>query len=653
MGSPAPQSPPVARARIPRPRSGTRARFDAPKRTSRALLVRRLAFGAGAVVLAVFFLAVAERIVYAGDVMPGIDVDGVNIATKGEDDAYADLSALATQLETAPLAAKIGDRDVSADPSLIDLDVDELATLTAARRAGRSGNPVEQTIGAIQRRFRSEPIDLEITYSEAGLEGVLDGWQAQTLDGRIEGDLEFEGTQVIEVEPRGGTGLLRDEARRRLIAELESPTREPVTLPVGEVQPRITREEVARAAAQARALLAAPVELVTGAKTMTILPVQIATALDTRIDDRALTLTLDPEELRAALGEALAALETAPVDAVFEVTAANTVQVVPSQNGQQVDMGAVATAILAGERRVEAPIVEVIPERNTAWAEGLGIKEEVSTFTTRHASGEARVTNIHVAADLLNNTIVEPGATFSLNDTIGPRTVDRGFVLAPVFYGEFTEDIGGGVSQLATTTFNAVFWGGYEDVFHKPHTIYISRYPMGREATVNYGTVDLQFRNDSNTGVLIRTAYSSNAITVTFYGDKEGKVVTEEGRKVLAERPVEQQPFECPGPPGLDKDNACATLPQGQQKLAEEGHAGLDVEFFRVITRPGQDPVRERFFWRYRMTPNKFLVGTAPPTTTTLVPPPTETTLAPPAATTVPPPATPPVPPNTAAAPTP
>ena len=246
-------------------------------------------------------------------------------------------------------------------------------------------------------------------------------------------------------------------------------------------------------------------------------------------------------------------------------------QVVPSQNGRQVDMDAVATAILAGERRIDAPIAEVIPERDTAWAEGLGIKEEVSTFTTRHASGEARVTNIHVAADLLNNTIVEPGATFSLNDTIGPRTVDRGFVLAPVFYGEFTEDIGGGVSQLATTTFNAVFWGGYEDVFHKPHTIYISRYPMGREATVNYGTVDLQFRNDSNAGVLIRTSYSSNSITVTFYGDKEGKVVTEEGRKVLAERPVEQQPFECPGPPGLDKNNVCAGAAAGPAEACRGG----------------------------------------------------------------------------------
>ena len=105
--------------------------------------------------------------------------------------------------------------------------------------------------------------------------------------------------------------------------------------------------------------------------------------------------------------------------------------------------------------------------------------------------------NIHRGADLLNNTIVEPGATFSLNDTLGPRTAERGFVVAPVFYGEFTEDVGGGVSQLATTVFNAVFFGGYEDVYHKPHTIYISRYPMGREATVNYPSVDLKFRNNT------------------------------------------------------------------------------------------------------------------------------------------------------------
>ena len=229
-------------------------------------------------------------------------------------------------------------------------------------------------------------------------------------------------------------------------------------------------------------------------------------------------------------------------------------------NGHQIDLAKVGDEILAGTRTINAAVTEVAPAHDTAWAQSLGIKEQVSTFTTRHNSGEERVKNIHRAADLLNNTIVEPGATFSLNDTIGPRTAERGFVVAPVFYGEFTEDVGGGVSQLATTTFNAVFFGGYEDVYHKPHTIYITRYPMGREATVNYPTVDLKFRNNSKAGVLIRTSYSATSITVTFYGDKEGKTVTEDGRKVLAEHPIEERYYDCPGPSGLDKDNVCANL---------------------------------------------------------------------------------------------
>ena len=207
----------------------------------------------------------------------------------------------------------------------------------------------------------------------------------------------------------------------------------------------------------------------------------------------------------------------------------------------------------------------------------------MSTFTTRHNSGEERVKNIHRGADLLNNTVVEPGATFSLNDTIGPRTAERGFVVAPVFYGEFTEDVGGGVSQLATTTFNAVFFGGYEDVYHKPHTIYISRYPMGREATVNYPTVDLKFRNDSKAGVLIRTSYSSTSITVTFYGDKEGKVVTEDGRKVLAEYPIEEQLLRLPGTVRARQEQRVRRASPRASDARRSRHRGIDVEFFRVI----------------------------------------------------------------------
>ena len=97
----------------------------------------------------------------------------------------------------------------------------------------------------------------------------------------------------------------------------------------------------------------------------------------------------------------------------------------------------------------------------------------------------------------MQDTVLEPGQTFSLNDEVGPRTVERGFVEAPVYYQGFTTDVGGGVSQLSTTVFNAAWWGGFEIVEHQPHSIWITRYPAGREATLNYGSIDNKFRNNS------------------------------------------------------------------------------------------------------------------------------------------------------------
>ena len=90
--------------------------------------------------------------------------------------------------------------------------------------------------------------------------------------------------------------------------------------------------------------------------------------------------------------------------------------------------------------------------------------------------------------------------------------------------GELSTAVGGGISQFATTMFNAVFFAGLEDVYHKPHSFYISRYPAGREATVYEGVIDLVWKNDSDTGVFVDTQWVPGAITVTFYGTKRYEI---------------------------------------------------------------------------------------------------------------------------------
>ena len=136
-------------------------------------------------------------------------------------------------------------------------------------------------------------------------------------------------------------------------------------------------------------------------------------------------------------------------------------------------------------------------------ASALRITELVSEFTTPYNCCEPRVTNIQRAAEILDGTIIPAGGTFSLNDALGQRTLDRGFVLAPqIAAGRLEDAVGGGVSQVSTTIYNAAFFAGLELVAHTPHQFWISRYPEGREATLSFGGPELIFVNDWDAAIL-------------------------------------------------------------------------------------------------------------------------------------------------------
>ena len=158
--------------------------------------------------------------------------------------------------------------------------------------------------------------------------------------------------------------------------------------------------------------------------------------------------------------------------------------------------------------------------------------KKVSQYTTYYKAGQARVTNIHTIARAVNGTVVMPGETFSLNARVGRRTRAKGYVAAPaIINGEVVccdspINIGGGTSQFATTLYNAIFFGGYKDVYHKPHSIYFSHYPKGREATLGYPGPDVKFRNDTSTPVTIKTRYTATSVTVEFWGWNDGRKVS-------------------------------------------------------------------------------------------------------------------------------
>jgi vancomycin resistance protein YoaR len=212
------------------------------------------------------------------------------------------------------------------------------------------------------------------------------------------------------------------------------------------------------------------------------------------------------------------------------------------------------------------------PDLTTAEAQKLGVKEQISTFSTILTANAGRTENLRIAARTVNGTLVLPGETFSLNGVLGKRTPEKGYNQAPAISGgRLVNDYGGGVSQMATTIFNNVFFSGLEDIYHKPHSFYISRYPEGREATVNYPTVDLKWRNDSDTAVLIKANVTST-VNVTFYGTKTWDITASKS--------------------GRSNFRTPKTVYDDQPGCVSQGaNGGFDVSVGRTFRKPGSKTV--------------------------------------------------------------
>ena len=558
---------------------------------------------------------------------PGPDQDGI----------YRTLLELEEAMSSQPVTVRVDEAEFALDPSDVGFDLDGAAL---AEQAADSADPE-----ALHRRLRAmadgeagwpEELEPVASVDERALNSLLSDYETETLDVPFEGAIRLEGTTPVAEYPRPGRKIDRESAVPALTeALLAYPRAGPVVLSIVERAPLLTVSAVSRAVDEAEALLAGPVTLVLrradasaaepGAETDSETDNGTGTEQPEDPDNPARRITLDQELLvsafysrverepapRMAVGFDPALfvvpLETLrgefqdpPVNASITTDRDDNVVVIPGLPGTLLDpeMAAAAAAEAAqqADRTAQLTVLDgAPPEVTTEDILALGVKEKISEFTTRHSCCQPRVTNIQLFADIIDGTIVMPGDTLSLNDTVGERTLERGFRPAPtIIRGKLEDTVGGGVSQFATTFYNAVFYAGLEDIEHRPHSYYFSRYPEGNEATISWREPDLIFRNDTEAAVLIRTQYTDTSITVKFFGDNGGRQVRRwlSGRYSPTEPAVEYTPN-----PELD--------PYSEENVLVEGRDGWSVTVGRVITYADGTEKEERWGVRYRARPRE------------------------------------------------
>jgi vancomycin resistance protein YoaR len=472
-------------------------------------------------------LVVAAGIAYGvafllvgGGVLPNTTVAGTSIGKLSTTAAQAKVTAALAPKATAPLALVAGGQALTLEPASAGLTVDAKATVAKSGR--RSASPVSLW----KELFARHTLKPVVAVDAGKLNAAVTALNGKLVGGGHDGSIKFQGSTPVAVDPTPGIAIVHDKA----VAAIKNAyftSSAPVVLPVEPVDPSVTSAEVQRVLTTiARPAVAAPVTLLIGSTTMTVSPAVIAKNLSFVSSAGKLVPVVDGAGIASTLDTtALEALKTPSKDAYFDVRSGTPV-IVPAVVGGTPDLsnlGPEIAAVLshAAPRTVTVPSAGTAPTFTTADAQALGINEIVSTFTTHHPCCASRVTNIHEIANIVNGALIKPGETFSLNKFVGPRDTKRGFVEAPMIEdGLFIDSVGGGVSQFATTLYNAVFFAGLKDIEHHPHSYYISRYPAGREATVSFPDPNLIFQNTMPTGIVITTSYTGTSLTVTFWGTK-------------------------------------------------------------------------------------------------------------------------------------
>ena len=356
--------------------------------------------------------------------------------------------------------------------------------------------------------------------------------------------------------------------------------------------PRVTPFAAEQARRSAQQMVDRGLVVFSGETTGRLTPRALAQSVMFVAGDGRFVASVDGEALRDSLLRGSPEFVEEGKDASFRIVNRKPI-VVPAVAGSTVDSQELARAVEAAfvnfppSGAVSVSMSPLEPDLTDQEAARLGVVERLSTFTQEFPYAAYRVQNIGQAARYLNGTLLLPGETFSLNDTIKERTeangYTEGFVIGPG--GVFAEDLGGGVSTAATATWTAAFFAGMERVETRAHSIYISRYTAGLEATVAWGIFDMRFRNDTANGVFITARTTNTSIKVTFWGTR----LYDDIRAEFGPRRAIQ-----PYTTIYDESSTC---------LGQTGADGFSIDVDRVFLRDGVEVKRETIHSAYRPAP--------------------------------------------------
>lgn len=478
-----------------------------------------------------------------GRVVRNVTLAGVDVGTMSEAELTDTVAGLAEDYQDTPVSLEVGDRTIEATVGELGAKVDQPATVAAALAVGRDGSVIAQPVAWAQSFLDGETAPVIFRANPVNVEEALITLQGQERTPPVEPSLEIVEGRYQVVPGVAGEGIDPADVVSGLNdAGIDSTGPDQaiaLTVENKTIPPRFPDSDAEALAVQANSMTDEPLAISAGGETASASTAQIQNWISSKVGAERLKLKIDREQITTDLPIILPSFGEAPVDASFTVGAFGP-EVIPGRPGTGCcapgSASKVVRALRQDETSVELELGPREPDLTTQEAEDLGIVEEISLpdeepcnsgdasgcrMTTHHNCCEGRNTNINRMADIVRGYVIMPGGQFSINEVVGPRTVENGFVSAgAIENGQHVEAIGGGVSQFATTSFNAAFFAGLDIPSYQFHTEHLSRYPYGRESTVSYPQPNFIIENNTPYGVLLWPTYTETSITMHIYSTR-------------------------------------------------------------------------------------------------------------------------------------
>ena len=573
---------------------------------ARGTLRKKIAVGV-CCALGVFGLVLAgDWLTGRGEIHRGVQVYGVDVGGLTMGEAAAAISK-----------TPVGDGvvEVSYEGQTWTIPIADLKARLDGRNAARAayfytreGNLFTQGWRRARLWLSGQDVQPPVKFDQPALKQALDAIAREVDIKPLAATVRISGTRAQVKQAKEGLQVDREALNAMLVRATLGRETVQGDLPVRQVAPTVSTADAQAAAEQARLYLGGPLTLKYKDHEFTLGQDELGQYLTfvAQTESPRLKATFASPVTNGYFDYITAQIGRPGQDASFKVVSGGArVKVVPGTGGHGVVekptiANMEAAALKQGDARVaEIVIGKALPAMTLAEAKALDITKRIATYTTGVAGTTNRLDNVGLGAEMLDDSLIAPGKVFSINATTGERTAAAGFKMAPVIIaGKLEDAVGGGMCQVSTTVFNAAFVAGLEIVERTNHMLYISHYPLGRDATVSYGSYDLKFRNDTKHWILLKTTFTGWSLNVSLYSAPLDRKVTSTVGPQYAVTPLTIQKKDDP------------TLAKGKTTIDTPGVAGWSIDCFRKVWEDGKLIHNDIFKSVYRMVPQVVLVGT-------------------------------------------